>query len=132
MHIAVVSTPFVRVPPRGYGGTELFCGDLAEALVRLGHDVTLFATGDSEFSGELRACFTKPKWPPCDTAELAHVRWSLHEIARDRMGYDAVQINSAVGLKIARELGVPVVYTLHHHREENYSRLYAAHPETYY
>jgi len=57
MRIAVVSTPFVRVPPHGYGGTELFCSHLAEALLERGHDVTLFATGDSEFSGELKACF---------------------------------------------------------------------------
>ena len=132
MRIAVVSTPFVRVPPNGYGGTELFCGQLAEALLTRGHEVTLFATGDSEFSGELRSCFPTATWPPTEAIDRAHVRYCLHEISRDRLGYDAVQINSCLGLKVARDLGIRVVYTLHHHREERLSRLYAAHPEVHY
>ncbi len=132
MRIAVVSTPFVRVPPNGYGGTELFCAHLAEALVARGHDVTLFATGDSTFSGELAACFPTATWPPSEAVDRAHMRFCLHEISRDRKGYDAVQINSSLGLKVARELGIPVVYTLHHHRDEALSRLYASHPEVHY
>src|SRR5258708_12591850 len=78
MRIAIVSTPFVRVPPRGYGGTELFCGHLTEALVRRGHYVTLYATGDSQCSGDLRACFPEASWPPSETADLAHARFPLH------------------------------------------------------
>jgi len=132
MRIAVISTPFVRVPPNGYGGTELFCGQLAEALVERGHEVTLFATGDSQFSGQVAACFPTATWPPSESVDRAHVRFCLHEISRDRQGYDAVQINSALGLKVARDLGIPVVYTLHHHYEEKLSRVYAAHPEVHY
>jgi glycosyltransferase involved in cell wall biosynthesis len=132
MRIAVISTPFVRVPPNGYGGTELFCGQLAEALLARGHEVTLFATGDSQFSGELSACFPTATWPPSESVDRAHVRFCLHEISRDRHGYDAVQVNSSLGLKVARDLGIPVVYTLHHHRDERLSRVYAAHPEVHY
>lgn len=132
MRIAVVSTPFVRVPPNGYGGTELFCGQLAEALFKRGHEVTLFATGDSEFSGELRSCFPTATWPPSESVDCAHIRFCLHEISRDRHGFDAVQINSSLGLKVARDLGIPTVYTLHHHREQQLSRIYAAHPEVHY
>ncbi|HEY7564706.1 MAG TPA: glycosyltransferase, partial [Acidimicrobiia bacterium] len=54
MKIAMISTPFLRVPPRDYGGTELVVHELVEGLVRLGHDVTMFATGDSRTEGELR------------------------------------------------------------------------------
>jgi glycosyltransferase involved in cell wall biosynthesis len=132
MRIAVVSTPFVRVPPRGYGGTELFCGTLAEALIERGHDVTLFATADSEFSGEKRALFPEASWPPTDAAEIAHMRWALHEISRAESPYDAVQINSALGLRIAAQLGIPVTYTLHHRRDEALSRIYADHPHAQY
>jgi glycosyltransferase involved in cell wall biosynthesis len=132
MRIAVISTPFVRIPPNGYGGTELFSGQLAETLHARGHDVTLFATGDSQFSGQLVACFPTATWPPSEAIDRAHVRFCLHEISRDRQGYDAVQINSSLGLKIARELGIPIVYTLHHHRDERLSRLYAMHPEVHY
>jgi hypothetical protein len=51
VRIALVSTPFVAVPPPGYGGTELVVHALARALVRRGHDLTLFATGDSQVAG---------------------------------------------------------------------------------
>jgi glycosyltransferase involved in cell wall biosynthesis len=132
MRIAIVSTPFVRVPPCGYGGTELFCSHLAEGLHRRGHQVTLFATGDSEFSGVLKAHVAEAQWPPSDEIDVAHLRWSLGEVAADGDGYDAVQINSAHGIGLAPELGIPVVYTLHHPREESLSQIYAAHPEVHY
>jgi glycosyltransferase involved in cell wall biosynthesis len=132
MRIAIVSTPFVRIPPPGYGGTELFCGHLVEGLARRGHQVTLYATGDSTSSGEVKACFTKPIWPPSDAADVAHARFALHDIARDRMGYDAVQINSPATIKVAAEFGVPVAHTIHHHQQEVFSRIYAAHPEVHY
>ena len=133
MRIAIVSTPFVRVPPRGYGGTELFCGHLAEGLLRLGHRVTLFATGDSEFSGDLKAHVPRAHWPPSDDVDVAHLRWSLNEIAHDKEGYDAVQINGALGLILARDLGIgAVVYTLHHPRDERLSRIYEAHQDSHY
>lgn len=57
MRIALVSTPFVAVPTRDYGGTELVVHELAERLIERGHDVTVFATGDSATSAELRALY---------------------------------------------------------------------------
>ncbi|MCL5068401.1 MAG: glycosyltransferase family 4 protein [Thaumarchaeota archaeon] len=53
MRIAIVAPLEIRVPPIAYGGTELVVGTLTEALVRLGHDVTLFASGDSRTRGKL-------------------------------------------------------------------------------
>ena len=47
MRIAQVAPLFESVPPKGYGGTERVVSYLTEALVTLGHDVTLFASGDS-------------------------------------------------------------------------------------
>jgi hypothetical protein len=47
MRIAQVAPLFESVPPRCYGGTERIVSYLTEELVRLGHDVTLFASGDS-------------------------------------------------------------------------------------
>jgi glycosyltransferase involved in cell wall biosynthesis len=132
MRIAVVSTPFVRVPPPGYGGTELFCGTLAETLLRRGHDVTLFATGDSRFGGELRACFEQASWPPSDAIDRTHARFCLHEISRARIAYDAVQVNSPACVTAAWDLGIPIIYTLHHKREDKLSALYDAHPEVHY
>ena len=47
MKIAQVAPLFESVPPKAYGGTERVVSYLTEALVELGHDVTLFASGDS-------------------------------------------------------------------------------------
>src|SRR5512145_691398 len=53
MRIAQVAPLAESVPPRLYGGTERVVSFLTEELVRLGHDVTLFASGDSQTSARL-------------------------------------------------------------------------------
>ena len=55
MKIAQVAPLIESVPPRFYGGTERIVSYLTEDLVRLGHDVTLFARGTSS---------PAPSWPP--------------------------------------------------------------------
>jgi glycosyltransferase involved in cell wall biosynthesis len=126
MRIAILSTPFIRVPPLGYGGTELFCYTLAEELHARGHDVTLFTTGDSSVSCRTRFLYAEPEWPPHPHDEIHHVAWALSEASS--AGYDIVHLNSALGVPFQRYVDAPVVYTLHHHRDPATSRLYAAHP----
>lgn len=59
MKIAIV-TPFEeKVPPTKYGGTELVAFNITEELVRMGHEVTLLATGDSQTSAKLVTTFEK-------------------------------------------------------------------------
>ena len=58
MRIAQIAPLFEAVPPKLYGGTERVVYSLTEALVELGHDVTLFASGDSVTSAKL-----EPVWP---------------------------------------------------------------------
>jgi glycosyltransferase involved in cell wall biosynthesis len=124
VRIAFMSTPFIRVPPVGYGGTELFCWELAEELSARGHEVTLFTTGDSVTSCEKRHLYAVPEWPPSPYDDLSHIAWSMGEVVRG--DFDVVHVNSPFALPFARFVEVPFVYTLHHHREEAMSRLYAA------
>jgi glycosyltransferase involved in cell wall biosynthesis len=56
MRIAQIGPLMESVPPRLYGGTERIVSYLTEELVRMGHDVTLFASGDSMTSAELVGC----------------------------------------------------------------------------
>jgi glycosyltransferase involved in cell wall biosynthesis len=58
MRIAQIAPLYEAVPPRLYGGTERVVSWLTEELVALGHDVTLFASGDSHTSAKL-----EPMWP---------------------------------------------------------------------
>ena len=53
MKIAQIAPLAESVPPKFYGGTERIVSYLTEELVRQGHDVTLFASGDSQTSAEL-------------------------------------------------------------------------------
>ncbi|MGE5392832.1 MAG: glycosyltransferase family 4 protein [Candidatus Saccharibacteria bacterium] len=59
MKIAIVSPFEERVPPAKYGGTELVIHNITENLVRLGHDVTLLASGDSKTTAKLVPAFPK-------------------------------------------------------------------------
>jgi glycosyltransferase involved in cell wall biosynthesis len=131
MRIAIISTPFVRCPPIGYGGTELFCYEMAEELTHRRHDVTVYTTGDSVLSCRRRALYHQPVWPPTPADELNHVAWALAEIGRDG-GYDLVHMNCPFGLPVTRFIQVPVVHTIHHSREEPVSRVYAVHSEVHY
>src|SRR5262245_21020320 len=92
MHIAIVSTPFIRVPPAGYGGTELFCYELGEELIARQHDVTLFTTADSVTSCRRRALYLRAQWPPTPGDELNHIAWSLAEVVKDGR-FDVVHLN---------------------------------------
>src|SRR5207244_1028123 len=53
LRIAQVAPLYERVPPQRYGGTERVVSYLTEGLVESGHDVTLFASGDSSTRAEL-------------------------------------------------------------------------------
>jgi glycosyltransferase involved in cell wall biosynthesis len=129
--IALVSTTCLRVPPRTYGGTELVIAELADGLVARGHEVTLYATADSETSATLRALYPEPRWPPDFSADLNHISWALEWVRRE--GADVVHVHSAPALAFARLLGgIPMVYTIHHVRDEQLSSFYAHFDEPWY
>src|SRR3974377_1150980 len=56
MKIAQIAPLYESVPPKFYGGTERVVSYLTEELVRQGHDVTLFASGDSKTTAQLTGC----------------------------------------------------------------------------
>jgi glycosyltransferase involved in cell wall biosynthesis len=113
MRIAMISTPFVPVPPKDYGGTELVVHELVEGLLDLGHDVTLFATGDSHTRASLRSLYPRAEWPPESITDLNHCSWAMREIAEGE--FDLVHAHSAAALALGRLApDTPMVYTLHH------------------
>ena len=132
MRIALVSTPFVAVPPHSYGGTELVVHELTEGLVARGHDVVLFATGDSSTRAQLRALYPEAQWPPQMLTDLNHVSWAMQQIAAHGE-FDVIHAHSAVALACARLTpATPVVYTLHHERDPHLSAFYSYCPHVHY
>lgn len=131
MRIAMVSTPFVAVPPRDYGGTELMVHELTEGLTERGHDVLLYATGDSRTAARLRWLYAEPQWPPNSLPELNHVAWALEQAVAE--GVEVIHVNSACALSLARFLPeIPMVYTIHHERNEDLSSFYRFHRDVHY
>jgi glycosyltransferase involved in cell wall biosynthesis len=103
------------VPPKLYGGTERIVSFLTEELVAMGHDVTLFASGDSVTSARLEAC-----WPQAmrldETAQdyLAPHVMMVEKIARRAHEFDVVHLHiDYLGYPIMDRSGIPFVTTLH-------------------
>lgn len=134
MRIALVCPPFIPVPPPRYGGTELFVADLASALVTAGHQVIVYANGESRVAGELRYLYPKSDWPlpNLDAAamkDLDHAAWAC----ADAVGRaDVIHVNGAPGVVFSRFTDVPFVVTLHHPHEPHLTALYMHHPRAHY
>jgi glycosyltransferase involved in cell wall biosynthesis len=128
LRIALVSTPYVPVPPPGYGGTELVIHHLVRGLREEGAEVTLYATGDSRLDdGERpRFLFERAIWPPDPAVDARHQRFALAD-ARES-GAEVVHVHSPLGLEIAAASHLPVVCTVHHAVEDGFSPIYAARP----
>src|SRR5436190_8543200 len=130
LRVALISTPFVPVPPKGYGGTELVVAELAKALTAKGTDVVVYATGDSDLPGiEVRSYFPAAQWPPDRDIERIHATWSLRDAARDPRGFDVVHVHSPGAVEMARLCPYPVIATLHHDFDAELSDLYRRVPE---
>src|SRR5213078_4213146 len=73
MRIAQVAPLYESVPPRLYGGTERVVSHLTEELVRFGHEVTLFASGDSVTRAKLIPACERGLWNDKECRDfLAH------------------------------------------------------------
>lgn len=120
----MISTPFVSVPPPRYGGTELIVAELVTGLAAAGHDVTLYATGDSQAPDgvTLRARFDAPVWPPQPYAELDHAAWAVEDILGDAR-FDVVHAHVPSALAFSSMFDAPLVYTVHHDDGEDFSRV---------
>jgi len=115
MKIAQVAPLTEAVPPKFYGGTERVVAYLTDALVELGHEVTLFASGDSGTKAQLA-----PIWPralrldPSVHDYFAPVFMQLESVARRAHEFDVIHSHlDYFAYPTLRLLGSPAVTTLH-------------------
>jgi glycosyltransferase involved in cell wall biosynthesis len=113
MKVAILSPVTWRTPPRNYGPWEQVASVLAEALIKEGIDVTLFATGDSITSAALDFVIDKPTGEyPTDAkvAECLHIA-NLMEKARS---FDIIHNNfDFLPLTYSKLIDTPVITTIH-------------------
>jgi glycosyltransferase involved in cell wall biosynthesis len=115
MRIAQVAPLYESVPPKLYGGTERVVSWLTEELVRLGHDVTLFASGDSLTTARLV--------PPCKKAlrldsncvdQLAHHVLMLDQVFSEKENFDLIHFHvDYLHFPFSRRQEIAHVTTLH-------------------
>jgi len=116
MKIAQVAPLYESVPPKLYGGTERVVSYLTDELVRQGHEVTLFASGDSVTKAELR--------PMCDRAlrlqgknivdPLAHHIRMIEMVAQEAHEFDIVHFHiDYLHFPTTRRQNIAAVTTLH-------------------
>lgn len=115
MKIAQVAPLFERVPPKAYGGTERVISYLTEELVRQGHEVTLFASGDSVTAARLvpvieqslRLDLNRQEW-------LMYHTMMLDQVAAMADQFDVIHFHTDyLHFPLTRRLPVPHVTTLH-------------------
>ena len=114
MRIAILSPIAWRTPPRHYGPWESVASMLTEGLVSRGHDVTLFATADSQTSGTLRAVC--PRGYEEDRSLIPKVWECLHisELFEHADGYDLIHNHfDYLPLTYTGLTTTPVVTTIH-------------------
>lgn len=132
MRIALVAPPWIAVPPAGYGGIEWVVHLLAEELVRGGHDVTLYATGDSATSAELVSFIptSAPARMHDAGTDAEHAGQAFRHIAQRAAagaGADVVHDHSEwLGPAFAHALPMPVVFTHHNDLNADRRRVYGA------
>ncbi|OFW33975.1 MAG: hypothetical protein A2074_06085 [Candidatus Aquicultor primus] len=117
LKIAIVSPPWFPVPPPGYGGIELVVSILAEGLHHRGHDVTLFASGDSVTETRLVSVFDEAPYKLIkENVYLENIHsLAAYEMARE---FDIIHDHDGTGSRllgalVSRLFGIPVLATMH-------------------
>ena len=136
LRIAHVGPVATSTPPPLSGSVETMTSLLTEGLVARGHDVTLFATGDSKTAGKLHATYPVGYWHDSDMWP-----WELYEMlnlahAVERAAeFDIIHYEAAyypMSLAFTRLSPTPIVQTLHHSPSEAELKLWAHYPEARY
>jgi glycosyltransferase involved in cell wall biosynthesis len=115
MRIAQVAPLYESVPPKFYGGTERVVHYLTEELVRQGHQVTLFASGDSVTSARLiPSCPVALRLNPGGEDELAFHFVMLEKVFRASFDFDIIHFHlDYLHFPVSRRQEIPNITTLH-------------------
>lgn len=118
LHIAMIAPPWISVPSPGYGGVESVVSTLTEALVRRGHDVTLFCAPGSVSAATVVTLLEQshPHEIERSLYEVDHVAQAFDRIDRARADarFDVIHDHCGfTGLALANRIDTPLVHTLH-------------------
>jgi len=133
LRVAVLSPVWFAVPPTGYGGIELVVSLLADGLAEAGHDITLFASGDSMTKGKLSAVY-----PTAPSELIGRAMPDLRHVLAcyDRADeFDVINDHTGMlGAALGGLVDTPVLHTVHgpldaSEPQEVYGRIASVAPE---
>jgi glycosyltransferase involved in cell wall biosynthesis len=112
LKVAVLSPVWFPVPPSGYGGIEWIVSLLADGLADAGHDVTLFASGDSHTRAKLECAFEE-----APSERIGQTFWELQHAVHCFSRHDEFDVvhdhTGLLGLGMGSLLPTPLVHTVH-------------------
>jgi glycosyltransferase involved in cell wall biosynthesis len=132
MKIAQISPLIESVPPRLYGGTERIVSYLTEELVRMGHEVTLFASGDSATAADLISCAQMAlRLDPTVKEQVPYYMLMLDRVRRMADEFDVLHFHiDYFQFPLFHHIAGRTVTTLHGRQDiSDLKMLYAAFPE---
>ncbi len=133
MRIAQIAPLWIPVPPYTYGGTELIVSWLTEELVKRGHQVTLFATGDSKTSARLVPIWPKSLWRA--NLSIPHAAFSLmyEKLFEMQDEFDIIHDHCEFyTAPYSKFIKPPIVSTIHHPLYEEIIQLFKKFPKINY
>ncbi len=116
MRIAQIAPLHESVPPKRYGGTERVVSYLTEELVRQGHEVTLFASGDSVTQARLVPLVERPLRTDPDVRDtVPYLITQIDQVLDHAADFDVLHFHSdyLAHCPLVRRLGIPHLTTLH-------------------
>jgi glycosyltransferase involved in cell wall biosynthesis len=132
MKIAQIAPLFESVPPRLYGGTERVVSYLTEELVMQGHDVTLFASGDSFTAAELVPCIPRAIRLDSDVVDpIPHLMVMLDKVQERATEFDLLHFHiDYFQFPLFRSSRIPMLTTLHGRQDlSDHLPLYSRFPQ---
>jgi len=129
MRIAQVAPLRERVPPPSYGGIELVVSHLTDELVSRGHEVTLFASGDSQTLAKLEAvCEKALRLDPNVSNYDAYELLELSQVYQRAAEFDLIHShNGVLALASSALVTTPTVHTLHNSFNQDVAKIYTHH-----
>jgi glycosyltransferase involved in cell wall biosynthesis len=130
LRIAQVAPPLEAVPPPGYGGTERVIDELVRELVGRGHELTVFASGDSTTAGRLVPTVERALRPAGRAAEDGpYLLATIDAVLRRAAEFDVIHAHlDFAGVLLARISPTPVVATFHGRLDRPWASRFLADP----
>jgi len=115
MRIAQIAPLMEAVPPKLYGGTERIVAYLTDELVAMGHEVSLFASGDSATTARLEAAYPQAlRLDPTVRDHVAPLVAMLETVAQRAHEFDVIHLHcDYLAYPVLARCGVPFLATLH-------------------